>query len=369
MVAVGEHARLEHLDGGVAHLRLRQLLGVHLVDGDLRPDEHPEAVGLLERVRVQRVVRADERRAEVARPGELLVARGVVDREAARARVLLEADAADVQRAAVQHQAPVRDLDRAHADRAAERLQRPLARTARAASRRRGTGGPATTAAACATRMRWVSVAEDFGPSATRPSRTLRAPKRPDDRDRARRQAGVAHADVPGDRRRARRARQVRAARPPCRSRCRRSRAGRPRAGCRRSSTSRRAGGRARRTSPAGSRCAVRRLSTRRTRRLTPGALEEAARQAQLERQVGAVVLPDEAAVEPDRDAVVDRLEARGPHQRLALGRQPEVLAVPADGAGERRGALVGRVPGVRARSSRSSRRSTGRAASPGRRR
>src|SRR4051795_1572663 len=53
------------------------------------------------------------------------------------------------------------------------------------------------------------------------------------------------------------------------------------------------------------------------------------AREAELEREVGAAVAADRPAVEPRPRAVVDRFEAHGPLQRAARLRQGEVLAVP----------------------------------------
>ena len=76
-------------------------------------------------------------------------------------------------------------------------------------------------------------------------------------------------------------------------------------------------------------------------------ALEQAGGQADLEGEVGAAVLADRLAVEPDLRAVVDRLEAHHPRRRLGRGGQPEVLAIPADAAEERLRAVVAHVPGV----------------------
>ncbi len=70
--------------------------------------------------------------------------------------------------------------------------------------------------------------------------------------------------------------------------------------------------------------------------------------EAELERDVGAAVGPDAPAVEPDRGAVVDRLEAHGPLERAARLGQREVLAVPADAADHRLVRVVPEVPHVR---------------------
>ncbi len=76
-------------------------------------------------------------------------------------------------------------------------------------------------------------------------------------------------------------------------------------------------------------------------------ALEHAARQAHVPRQVRARVAADRPAVEPDLRAVVDRLEAHEPvHPRAPVG-EVEVLAIPGDGAGHRRDGVVAGVPGV----------------------
>ena len=76
-------------------------------------------------------------------------------------------------------------------------------------------------------------------------------------------------------------------------------------------------------------------------------ALEQPGRQADLERQVGAAVLADRLAVEPDLRAVVDRLEAHHPRRPLGGRRELEVLAVPPDPAEERLRAVVADVPRV----------------------
>jgi hypothetical protein len=76
-------------------------------------------------------------------------------------------------------------------------------------------------------------------------------------------------------------------------------------------------------------------------------ALEQPGRQADLEGQIGAAVLADRLAVEPDLRAVVDRLEAHHPRRPLGGRREPEVLAVPADAAQERLRRVVADVPRV----------------------
>ena len=74
----------ELLDRQPAHRRLLEHLGLDAVDRDLRPDQQAEPVGQLVRVRVQRVVRAQDGRAELLGVVDQLVAAGVVDREALR---------------------------------------------------------------------------------------------------------------------------------------------------------------------------------------------------------------------------------------------------------------------------------------------
>ena len=113
--AVGEDVVREHLRGQPLHARVLQVHGVHLVDRDLRPEHDPEPVGLLLEVGMQRVVAADQRRAELLGPGDELVADLVVDREAELLGVLVQADAAEVQLAAVEQQAAAGDADRADA--------------------------------------------------------------------------------------------------------------------------------------------------------------------------------------------------------------------------------------------------------------
>ena len=68
----------------------------------------------------------------------------------------------------------------------------------------------------------------------------------------------------------------------------------------------------------------------------------------QLERDVGAGVGAHGLAVEPHARAVVDRLEAHRPLERLARLRHREVLAVPADAADHRGRRVVPEVPHAR---------------------
>ena len=114
----------ELLDRQPPHRRLLEHRGLDAVDRDLGPDQQAEPVGQLVRVRVQRVVRAQDGRAELLGVVDQLVAAGVVDREALGLGVLVQADAADVEVLAVEDQAAVGDLDRA--DPAVQRVARDL---------------------------------------------------------------------------------------------------------------------------------------------------------------------------------------------------------------------------------------------------
>ena len=150
VVAVGLDVRLELAGGELAHELLLEVLRLDRVDRDLRPLHDPQLVGALLRVGRQRVVRADDGRAELLDPRELLVAGLVVDREAHRA---CESSCSATPRKfigrAVEEQVAADDLDRADAGPQRVALQQARRPSGRPATRRRGTGWPATTGAAC----------------------------------------------------------------------------------------------------------------------------------------------------------------------------------------------------------------------------
>ena len=86
----------------------------------------PSAVGELVRVRMHRVVRAHHRRADRLGLGDQPRAERVVDREALGLRVLVHADAREVDARAVEDQVPVAgDADRADAARSLVRADSP----------------------------------------------------------------------------------------------------------------------------------------------------------------------------------------------------------------------------------------------------
>ncbi len=97
VVAVDEDVVLELVGGELADELLLEVPGLDRVDRDLRPEHDPVAVGELLELRMQRVVRADQRRAELLGLLDEPRTARVVDREALVGRVLVQADPAEVQ--------------------------------------------------------------------------------------------------------------------------------------------------------------------------------------------------------------------------------------------------------------------------------
>ena len=334
------------LRGELAHLLALEVLRLDGVHRDLRPDQQADAIGEVLDVGVQRIVRADDGRAELLGLRDDLRATRGGDREAGHRVVLVQPDAAQRDLLAVEQHAPVHDLDRADAavDPVGDELA-PLQRDAEAHRvERRARGRPEL-------RLGDAHVRHEAREAARRHAlrREARAPAAvgPGDVDAQGAIGVVAHGDAHPDVRRARRARQVGAhddtrhidpvdalqidlaqdpaVVPP---------ASRGIAGP----------GQPRRRE-VGRQAAVVDADDEAVR---ARALEALPPQAQLERQVRAGIAADELAVEPHARAVVHRLEAHKPvHPAPRVG-QLEVLAVPADRALKGGDGVVAGVPGTR---------------------
>src|SRR4051812_17299027 len=135
VVDVRAHRGLQLAGGELAHELLLEVLGLDRVHRDLGPGQHAQLVEALVVIGVQRIMAAQQRRARLAGPLDLLLALGVVDGEALVERILVRAEAAEVQRLAVEHQVAVDDLDGADARLDRVGLQGPALAPAR---RRRG---------------------------------------------------------------------------------------------------------------------------------------------------------------------------------------------------------------------------------------
>ena len=94
---------------------LAQIRVVDLVDGDLRPQQDPVAVGHLFDLGVQRIVGPDHGRAELADPADEAAHVGGIDRGALGGVLLVKVEAANVERAPVQLEAAADDRDIADA--------------------------------------------------------------------------------------------------------------------------------------------------------------------------------------------------------------------------------------------------------------
>ena len=112
MVLVGEDVVLEHRVRLGEPARLAEVLRLHLVDGDLRPDQDPVAVGHLLHLGTDRVVGADHGGAELLHPRHQLRVLRRRHRGPGLQRLLVQVDAAEVQEPAVQLQTSAHDLDR-----------------------------------------------------------------------------------------------------------------------------------------------------------------------------------------------------------------------------------------------------------------
>ncbi|CAB4873703.1 unannotated protein [freshwater metagenome] len=290
-------------------------------------------------------MRADQRGAELLHPIEQPVSRGVADCEAARARVLLEPDAAQIHAAAVEQQPPADDLHRADPDPPREPLQDaagPGGRQRRVIEPRLGRRPQPRVRDPQRVRERH---GRPGGNGHGADPQAARAPAA-DDAHRSRAVAMVAQDHVPAHRRGAARARELgthvdglevdvpdlaqidlaqdAAVIPPATERPPLD------IGLRRWEVARRAP-----------------TVDAHDQAVHPPTAQPARGDVQFERQVGPGVGAELAAVDPDPRSIVDRLEAQNPGFARTAAWKAQVTAVPGDRTEVRGKALVGGVPRV----------------------